>query len=177
MLIADRYSKPYRTPPRSMHVRQTMRGVSRAMQSRQTAFWQTLQMPTAATRSWLKQFIPSRCDREAIQQAGAAGGDEIRLAAPAARMRRVPRAVAAALLVGVPELRRALAVARPVVARVIAAVGVRAAVRLRARQNVVLIRRVADAVDGGVLFRQRELLAQDVAEPRLLDRIAVQLAH
>src|SRR5262249_24801020 len=88
----------------------------------------------------------------------------------------VPRAVAAALLVGVSELRRALAIARPVVARVIGAVGVAAPVRLRAGQDVVLVGRVAHAVHGSAFFGERELLAEDIPEPGLLDRVAVQLA-
>src|SRR5215831_14666902 len=169
MPTADRYSNPYNTPPRSTQVRQTRRGKSRAMQSRQTAFWHTLQMPTAG-RSWLKQFTrASRRDREAIQQAGAACGDEIRLTAPAARMRGVPRGVAAALFVRVSQLCRALTVVRPVAAGVIRAIGVRAAVRLGPRQDVVLIGRVADAVDERVLLGQRELFPKNVAEPCLLD--------
>src|SRR5262249_40354219 len=119
---------------------------------------------------------PLRRDGEAVHQSGAVRGDQVRLTAAAARVRRVPRAVAAALLVGVFELRRALGVARPVVARVVGAVGVAAAVRLRAGEDVVLVRRVADAVDRRLLLGERELLAEDVAEPRLLDRVAVQFA-
>src|SRR5262249_59115621 len=88
----------------------------------------------------------SRRDCEAVDQAGPTCGHQVRLTAAAARMGGVPRAVAAALLVGMSELRGALAVARPVVARVIGAVGVAAAVRLRTGQDVVLVGRVANAI-------------------------------
>jgi hypothetical protein len=40
-----------------------------------------------------------------------------------------------------------------------------------------LIRRVADAVDDGVFFRQRDLLAERIADPRLFDRVAMELGH
>jgi hypothetical protein len=68
-------------------------------------------------------------DCEAVEESRAAGCDQVVLAAAFARVRRVPRAVAAALLVAVSELRRTGAVARPVVAGVIGGVGVGAAVR------------------------------------------------
>ena len=120
---------------------------------------------------------PSRRDRETINQSGAAGADQIRLAASAARVRGIPRAVAAALFVGMTQLRGALAVVRPVVARVISAIRVGAAVRLGPGQDVVLVWRVAHAVDRRPFFRERELFAQRVAQPRLLDRVAMQLAE
>src|SRR5205814_10261669 len=75
----------------------------------------------------------------------------------------------------VTELRGPHAVARPVVARMVHGVGVRAAVRLGAGQDVVLVRRVADAVHDALLFVQRELLAECVAKSGLLDRVAVEL--
>src|SRR5437867_13354146 len=66
-------------------------------------------------------------EREAVQQAGAAGADQVLLAAPARRMRGVPRRVAAAGPIEVSQLGRSRAarVARPVLARVIVAVGIR----------------------------------------------------
>src|SRR5947209_153237 len=55
MLVRERYSNPS-TVCRSRHARQTIRGVSRPTHCRQTAFWQTAQIPTAGERSWTKQF-------------------------------------------------------------------------------------------------------------------------
>src|SRR5207244_2363658 len=94
-------------------------------------------------------------DREAVEESRAAGADEVFLTAAATRVRGIPRAVAAALLVGVAELRRAHAVARPVVARVVHPVRVGAAVRLRPGEDVVLVRHVADAVDRPFLLGER----------------------
>src|SRR4051812_9648944 len=118
-----------------------------------------------------------RCYGETVEQPRAAGRDQIRLTAATAGVRRVPRAVAAALLVRMAQLCGALAVARPVVARVIAAIRVSAAVGLRTGQNVVLIRRIAYAVDRRVFLRQRELLAERVAQPCLVDRVAMELGQ
>src|SRR5579862_6337078 len=116
---------------------------------------------------------------EAIQQARAAGGDEVRLAAAAAGVARVPRAVVAALLVGVSQLHGAAAVrvARVVAAGVVHAVGVGAPVRHRAGEDVVRVRHVADAVDDRLLLGQRDLLAERDAHARLIERVAVQLRH
>src|SRR4051812_20565619 len=87
----------------------------------------------------------------------------------------VPRAVAATLLVGVPQLRDAgLAVARPVSAGVIRGVRVGAAVRLRTGEDVMLVRVVADTVDHPVLLGSRQLLAERISEACRLDRVAVQ---
>ena len=49
------------------------------------------------------------------------------------------------------------------------------AVGLRTGEDVVLIRCVSDAVDERVFLRLRQLLAESVADARLLDRVAVQL--
>ena len=57
-------------------------------------------------------------------------------------------------------------VARPVLAGVIGAVSERASVRLRAGEDVVLVRLVAGAVDRLVLFGERGHPAQVVAEAR-----------
>ena len=85
--------------------------------------------------------------REAVEQARAAGAHQVRLAAAARRMRGVPRNIAAARAVVMTHLRAALAFARPVLARVISAIGERFAFRGRARQNVVNVRGVTGAVD------------------------------
>ena len=68
--------------------------------------------------------------REAIQQARAAGADQIGLAATPASMSGVPRAIIATLFIGVTKLNGASAIriARVVAARVIHAIGVRAAI-------------------------------------------------
>src|SRR3989449_11332606 len=79
-------------------------------------------------------------------------------------MRRVPRlrgvVVAQALAVVVPDHRRALAAARPVLARPVLARRERGAVRLRAGQDVVHVRLIAAPVDGLALLAQRRLLVQ-----------------
>src|SRR5204863_8125858 len=95
----------------------------------------------------MRAFSAVLVDREAIQETRAAGGDEVLLAAPAARVRRFPRRVAAAGAIVMSELGGARRPARPVAARVIGAVGVRAAVWLRAGEDVVLIRRIAGTLD------------------------------
>src|SRR5206468_3359170 len=123
---------------------------------------------------------PTTCDlvrREAVEVAGAARADQIGLAAAAAGMRRVPRAVVAALLVRVAELGAAYAVgvARPVAAGVVHAVGIGSAVGLRAGENIVLVRRIADAVGDGALVVERNLLAERVANTGLLDGVSVEL--
>ena len=98
---------------------------------------------------------PVSVDREAVDQARAAGGHQILLAAPAAGVRGVPRRVAAAGAVVVAELRRPRRAARPVAAGVVGAVGVGAAVSLRSGQDVVLVRRVAGAFDRLTLLADR----------------------
>src|SRR5262249_5850556 len=93
--------------------------------------------------------------REAVEEACASGALEVVLAAAAVRptggMRRVPRlgrvVVAQSLTVGMTHHRRALAALRPVAARLVLAGGERGAVRLRAGEDVVHVRRVAAAVD------------------------------
>src|SRR6185369_10797705 len=115
-------------------------------------------------------------DREAIQETRAAGGDEVLLAAPAARVRRVPRRVAAAGAIVMPELGRPGRPTRPVAARVVGAVGVRAAVGLRSGEDVVLVRRIADTLDRLALLADGGRLVDVVAQTRLLDGVAVQIA-
>src|SRR5688572_14937670 len=88
-------------------------------------------------------------DREAIQESGTARRDQVRLAASLAGMSGIPGHVGAAQTVMMSELRRArprfalceIPVARPVLARVIHAVGEGAALRSRTGQDIVLVGR------------------------------------
>ena len=115
--------------------------------------------------------VPLR-QRETIEQPGAARGDEILLAAAAAGVRGVPRRVAAARAIVVTELRGPGAVARPVLARVIGAVGERRPIQLRAGEHVVPVRRVSHAVVRFTFFGERGLLGEVVAA----DDVAVQVS-
>src|ERR1700687_5570240 len=157
-------------------LRSTLRRVkSRRSSARSSAFRSTdMTLPNQLTPSRTRPR--TSIDGEAVEHAGAAGGDQVRLAAAATRVRGVPRSVVATLFVHVAELHRAPAVgvAGVVAARVIHPVRVAAAVRLRACQDVVLVRCVADAVDGRVLVRQRDLLAQRITYPRLFDCVAME---
>src|SRR5690242_18341348 len=109
--------------------------------------------------------------REAVEQTVAAGGAEIRLAAAAvgsARgMRRIPRlrglVVAQPLAVDMPDHRGALGALGPVAAGPIFTRRECGAVRLRAGERIVAIRRVAAAVDHLALLAQRGLLGEVVA--------------
>ena len=90
--------------------------------------------------------IPDRPERgrlirgEAVKQTRAASANEGILAASATRVRRIPGSVVTALFVRMPELRGPVAVARPITASVIHAIGVGSTVWLRSGENVVLIR-------------------------------------
>jgi len=70
------------------------------------------------------------------------------------------------------ELRRsaAIAVARPVIARRVAVARLKRSIRLRASQDVVLVRRVTDAVDDSPFLCQRRVLLEVV-------RIGVQVRN
>src|SRR5712671_5809042 len=93
--------------------------------------------------------------RETIQQAVAAGTLEVGLRAaairPARRMRTVPGfrriIVAQTDAVGMTHHRRTLRAARPVLAGAIVARPECCAVRLRSREHVMAVRRIAAAVD------------------------------
>src|SRR5262249_26534168 len=108
--------------------------------------------------------------REAVEEAVASRALEIVLAAaavgPARGMRRVPRlggvVVAQPLPVVMADHRRALAALGPVGAGAILAGRERGTVRLRARQDVVRVRRVAAPVDGVALLGERGLLVDVV---------------
>src|SRR5882672_10440735 len=103
---------------------------------------------------------------EAVEQAGAARGLELVLATAARAVRRVPRLhvarVLQALQVVVADDRRAVAALGPVAAGGVAAGGGVQAHRVGAGEDVVLVRRVAAALDRVALLVQRRLLA-DVA--------------
>src|SRR5688572_3452340 len=99
---------------------------------------------------------PSRADlqvglslflSEAIQVRVTARRDQVVLAATLARVNRVPRRVRPTQSVVMTDHDRPLRAARVVVARHVLASGKCAAVGLRAREDVVLVGLVADAVD------------------------------
>src|SRR5689334_9345226 len=100
---------------------------------------------------------------EAIEQAGAARGLELILAAAARAVRRVPRlhvpGVLQPLQVVVPDDRRAVAALRPVAAGSVAARSREHALRVGAGEDVVLVRCVAAAFDLLALLGERGLLA------------------
>src|SRR6266436_7843141 len=116
-------------------------------------------------------------DREAIEQAVAAGAAEIGLAAAAVGaaggMRGVPRlrrvVVAQAFSVGVADHRGTLGAARPVVAAPVVTRRKRLAVGLRAGQRIVPVGGVADAIDDIALFGEGRLLGQVVGAMELVD--------
>src|SRR6185295_1307005 len=86
-------------------------------------------------------FAPWRSvDRKTIEHPRAAGRDQVCLTASLARMRHVPRRVAAADAVRKTDLRRALTAACPIVARVIGIVRIRTVICLRVRQPLVSTR-------------------------------------
>src|SRR5690242_5069528 len=98
--------------------------------------------------------------REAVEQAVATGALQVGLRTTAFRsargMRRVPGfrgvVVAKSLTVGMADHGRSLRAARPVLAGAIVARGKRGAIRLRSRQHVMAVGRVAAAVDDFTLL-------------------------
>src|ERR1043165_2336523 len=94
-------------------------------------------------------------DGEAVEQARAAGGHQIFLAASARGMGGVPGSIAAAGAGVVSELGGAGAGAAPGDAGVVGASGGGAAGGLRAGKDVVLIGIIAVALDGVALFAER----------------------
>src|SRR5262245_15580200 len=74
-----------------------------------------------------------------------------------------------------PDLRRALAPTCPVLAGMIGAIGVRPAVRLRAGENIMLVRSVAETLPGIALLGQRRCSGQRVADASQLEGIAMQV--
>src|SRR5471032_2069805 len=122
--------------------------------------------------------MPSSVGGEAVQQAGAAGGHQVGLAATAAWMRRIPGRVAAAGAVEVAQLRGTVGGAAGVVlARMAGSVGIGTAIRLRAGDDVMLVRLVARALHRLVLFGEDGGARQVVAETGGVQRIAMQVRH
>src|SRR5215510_12716923 len=107
--------------------------------------------------AWLESG--SRLLREAVEQTIAAGGDQVRLAASARHVRRIPGAlehgVRPAATIDMPHRGAAEGAARPVVAGQIHVAGPGGAIHLRAGQHVVPVRRHAEAGHRGATFRQR----------------------
>src|SRR6266446_7570736 len=97
--------------------------------------------------------------REAVEQAVAAGGDEVGLAAAAGLVRGVPGAlelvVGAAAAVDVAEFGLAEFAADPVVAGHVHVAGERGAVGLRASQGVVIVGREAETRNPGAALGER----------------------
>src|SRR5216683_6735003 len=114
-------------------------------------------------------------DSEAVEQARAARAHKIVLAAALTCMGRIPGPVAGADAVGMSNLSAAWAVARPVIAGVVLGVGIGLSVRLRARQHIVRVRSVANAVHHLTLLIQRRLLKQIAAETGEFQRVSVQI--
>src|SRR5207237_50623 len=119
---------------------------------------------------------PALIHRETVEQAVAAGAAQIGRAAAAvgaARgVRGIPRArgvvVAQALAINMADDRGALRTARPVLAGLVVARREGLAVRRRAGQRVVLVRRIAAAVDDVAFLGQRGLLGQVVGAVQLV---------
>src|SRR5207244_11932013 len=103
---------------------------------------------------------------EAIDQAGAARGFQVVLAAAARAMRGVPGLHVPRVLqscqVMVADDRRAFGALRPVAARGVAARGREVPGRVGARQDVVHVLGIAATADRLALLRQRGLLADVV---------------
>src|SRR5439155_13168254 len=110
-------------------------------------------------------------DRKTIKQSRAPGALQSFIAAAARRMRRVPRKRRRARIetrpVVVADHRDSVAALGPVAAGHILAAGERGAVGLRPGEDVVLVRRVAPAVDDLAFFGERSLLAEIVVAVQL----------
>src|SRR5262249_15821931 len=112
----------------------------------------------------------SSVDCEAVEKSGPAGAPEVRLAAATIRsargMRGIPRLrfhiVAQAFAVDMPEHRRSLAAARPILAGAVFAGWKRTAIHRRARERVMLIGAVAAALGRVALFRKCGLFGEIV---------------
>ena len=100
--------------------------------------------------------------RKTVEQAIAAGGDQIGLRAAAGHVRRVPGllecGIGDALPVMVADERAAEGAARPIATGHVNVPRKCPAVHLRAGQHVVHVGRVAAALDDFALLRQRRLL-------------------
>src|SRR5258708_32466376 len=137
--------------------------------------------PGSAAHRWRAAPHPGHADwsvrRETVQQAGAAGADQILLAAAALRsargMSRIPgigrRRRGDTGAVGMSEHRRALRAARPILAGAVLAGRESGAVGLRSRQYVMAVRVIADAVVDFALLGQPGLLGEIVVAMQLGD--------
>src|SRR5579862_3110310 len=92
-------------------------------------------------------------------------------------MRRVPRRVPAAGAVEMSKLRCTLIGASPVGTSMIGRVGESPSVRLRASENVVLIRRIAEAFYRVALLSKRTGFGKVVAKPSDVERVAVEIRN
>src|SRR5215510_11419424 len=112
--------------------------------------------------AWLESG--SRLLREAVEQTIAASGDQVRLAAGARHVRRIPGAlehgVGPAAAIDMPDRGAAEGAARPVVAGEVHVAGPGGAVHLRAGQHVMPVRRHANAGHHCAALGQRILLAK-----------------
>src|SRR5262245_2095857 len=112
--------------------------------------------------AWLESG--SRLLREAVEQTIAASGDQVRLAAGARHVRRIPGAlehgVGPAAAIDMPDRGAAEGAARPVVAGEVHVAGPGGAVHLRAGQHVVPVRRHAEAGHHGAALGQGVLGAE-----------------
>src|SRR5260370_25951869 len=88
-------------------------------------------------------------------------------------MRRGPRRAATAGAVVMAELRSAGAAACPVLTGVVGGIGKSPAIRLRAREHIVLIRVVPKTVDRLALLGKRRLLCTSIALSRAFNPFAV----
>ncbi len=91
------------------------------------------------------------------------------------RVRGIPGPVPGADTVRVPHLGSAGAITRPVVAGVVCAIGIGAAIRLRAGQHVMRVWSIAHAIHHLALFIQCGLFKKIAAEAREFQRVAMQV--
>src|SRR3984893_18632885 len=123
------------------------------------------------------RVTPANPRGEAVEKAATAGAFQIGLAATLGGVRRIPGG-AIADSIGMADLRGTRGAARPVVARVVGAIGVGAGVPFRSGKNFVLNRRrIADAVNHLPTLVARGLLEEIVAALRLDERIAVKVGE
>jgi hypothetical protein len=85
---------------------------------------------------------------EAVEPAGPAGCNQVRLTAALRSVRRIPGGgiISATLPIMVPDLRTSFTAASPVLASLIRVAGECSAIQLRTRQDIVLVRGIAATV-------------------------------
>ena len=114
---------------------------------------------------------------ETVQQAAAAGGNKISLAASARGMRGIPGNIAAAGAVVMTHLRAAFAFARPVLAGVVCTIGEGFSLGCGTSQDVMLIRRIAKPADGVTFFCDSGAFVDEIADAGQLCGVAVQIGQ